>query len=123
MCRFRPIIQNEKKYTKESCIISLNNEEVEIKSKNEYNNFTFHFDHIFNMDSTQKNNIQKTNINQVKKSLKEKMNFHSINNINKFKEYNKYSFINNASNIQDEQSQDYCYDLSNIKLSSKSKKY
>ena len=54
MCRFRPIIQNEKKYTKESCIISLNNEEVEIKSKNEYNNFTFHFDHIFNMDSSQK---------------------------------------------------------------------
>ena len=53
MCRFRPIISNEKKFTKESCIISLSEDEVEIKSKNEYNNFTFHFDHIFNVDSTQ----------------------------------------------------------------------
>ena len=54
MCRFRPIIQNEKKFTKENCIISLSEDQVEIKSKNEYNNFTFHFDHIFNVDSTQK---------------------------------------------------------------------
>ena len=54
MCRFRPIIQNEKKFTKENCIISLTEDQVEIKSKNEYNNFTFHFDHIFNMDSSQK---------------------------------------------------------------------
>ena len=69
----------------------------------------------------QKNNLQKSNVNQIKKSLKENLTFHSINNFNKFKEYNKYSTLNNASNIQDEISQDFLYDFSNLKISSKNK--
>ena len=69
----------------------------------------------------QRNNLQKSNVNQIKKNLKENVNFHSINNYNKFKEFNKYSTLNNASNIQDELSQDFCYDLSNLKVSSKNK--
>ena len=76
---------------------------------------------IINNYIKQKNNLKKTNVNQIKKNIKDNLNFHSINNYNKFKEYNKYSTLNNASNIQDEISQDFYYDFSNLKGSSKNK--
>ena len=66
-------------------------------------------------------NIQKVNLNKIKKNIKEKFNFHSLNNYNKFKEYNKYSIFNNTSNIQDELSQEFYYDSTNLKVPSKNK--
>lgn len=54
ICRFRPLNDKEKENTKDLCITYIDDEQVEIKSKNEYNNFTFQFDKIFNTMSTQK---------------------------------------------------------------------
>ena len=54
ICRFRPLNDKEKENTKDLCITYIDEEQVEIKSKNEYNNFTFQFDKIFNTMSTQK---------------------------------------------------------------------
>ena len=54
ICRFRPLNEKEKQNTKEMCIAYIDEEQVEIKSKNEYNNFTFQFDKIFGTISTQK---------------------------------------------------------------------
>ena len=80
-----------------------------------------HFKDIMNNFIKQKNNFQKSNLNHIKKNVKDKIKFHSINNYNKFKEYNKNTTLNNASNTQDEQSLEFASDLSNLKLSSKNK--
>jgi hypothetical protein len=75
-----------------------------------------------NIFMNKQKNIQKLKVNKVKRPIKDKLSFHQINNYNKLKEYNKYSIFNNTSNIiQDEKSQDYNFDYSNIKLSSKNK--
>ena len=69
----------------------------------------------------QKNNLQKKNLNKLKKNINEKVYFHGINNYNKLKEYNKYSILNNISNMNDDLSQEFCYDISNLKTTSKNK--
>ena len=72
----------------------------------------------------QKHSFQKVNLNHIKKNIKDKMNFHYINNYNKLKEYSKYSNINSVSNIQDEHSKyskDFYNDLPNPKLYTKNK--
>ena len=75
-----------------------------------------------NIFMNKQKNVQKLKANKVKNKIKDKINFHQINNFNKLKEYNKYSIFNNTSNIiQDEKSQEYNFDYSNVKISSKNK--
>ena len=70
----------------------------------------------------QNNLLHKSNANNFKNNLKNKINLHNIKNLIKFKEYNKYTIFNNTSNfIQDEQSQEFNNDYSNIKAPSKHK--
>ena len=75
-----------------------------------------------NFPIKQKNENKKAIINNIKKNVKEKMNFHVVNNYNKLKEYNKYSTINNPhSNHDDHHSNDFYNDLANLKISAKNK--
>jgi hypothetical protein len=72
--------------------------------------------------SKQKNENRKTIINNIKKNVKEKLNFHMVNNYNKLKEYNKYSTINiPQSNHDYYHSNDFYNDLANLKISAKNK--
>ena len=69
-----------------------------------------------------KNENKKSTINNIKKNVKEKINFHMMNNCNKLKEYNKYSLMNNhQSNHDDYHSNEFYNDLANLKLSAKNK--
>ena len=61
-------------------------------------------------------------LHNIKKNVKEKINFHMVNNYNKLKEYNKYSSMNNhQSNHDDYYSNEFYNDLANLKLSAKNK--
>ena len=72
--------------------------------------------------SKQKNENKKAFTNTIKKNVKEKMNFHKVNNYNKLKEYKKYSTINNPQrNHDDYHSNDFYNDLANLKISALNK--
>ena len=96
-----------------------NNESFNCIQKIKKNDKNIKSNFIMNNHIKQKNNFKKSNVNQIKKSIKNKFNFQIINN--KFQEYNKYSTLNNASNIQDEKSLEFYNDFSNLELSSKNK--
>jgi kinesin family protein 5 len=53
VCRFRPLNDKEKQNTQNICVEFLDEQQINIKSSSENNNYRFSFDHIFQMSSDQ----------------------------------------------------------------------
>ena len=53
MCRFRPLNEKEKNFSKELCVDFINENKIILKSQGEYNSYNFTLDRIFNSNESQ----------------------------------------------------------------------